>query len=357
IKIFDRFYKVSEKVEGTGIGLSFSKSLIEMHHGTIHVESVVGVGVAFHVLLPADEREGIDHLEEVKEKPDYLWDKNQRNNKQEREAEKNGKILTVVIVEDNTDLRNFLKNTLSASYNCLEANDGKEGYELITRIVPDIIISDVIMPKMDGYEMCEKVKENSKTCHIPIILLTANNASEHIISGYSKGADAYITKPFDMSIIKVQISRLIKNRELIREKYMTHNFMVEVSTSNMTRDDEFIIQLRKLLENNLSESDFNVKKLSADLNISTTHLYRKLKTLTGLSPVEFIRMFKLQKACELLSNSNLSIKEIGYSLGFNNLSYFVKCFREQFAVTPSAYRQKGMPEGMTKNNTNQSGVA
>lgn len=357
VKIFDRFYKVSEKVEGTGIGLSFSKSLIEMHHGTISVESVRGVGVAFHVLLPADEIEEMGQKVEGDEKQDYAWDKNLRSNQLEWEAEKNGKPLTIVIVEDNTDLRNFLKNTLSASYNCLEAGDGKEGYELITRIVPDIIISDVIMPKMDGYEMCEKVKENSKTCHIPIILLTANNASDHIISGYSRGADAYITKPFDMSIIKAQISRLIKNRELIREKYMTHNFMVEVSTSNMTRDDEFIIRLRKLLENNLSESDFNVKKLSADLNISTTHLYRKLKTLTGLSPVEFIRMFKLQKACELLSNSNLSIKEIGYSLGFNNLSYFVKCFREQFAVTPSAYRQKGMPEGMTKNNTNQSGVA
>ena len=267
------------------------------------------------------------------------------------------KDLTVVIVEDNSDLRTFLNNTLSACYHCHEAGDGKEGYDLITRLVPDIVISDVIMPKMDGYEMCEKIKDNSKTCHIPIILLTANNSSEHIISGYSKGADAYITKPFDISIIKSQISRLIRNRELIREKYLTHNFMVEVSTSNMSRDDEFIIKLRKLLENNLSESDFNVKKLSEDLNISTTHLYRKLKTLTGLSPVEFIRIFKLQKACELLSNSDLSIKEIGYRLGFNNLSYFVKCFREQFSLTPSAYRQNGMPEEMKKNNTNQPGVA
>ena len=354
VKIFERFYKVSEKVEGTGIGLSFSKSLVEMHQGTIHVESVNSVGVAFHVILPAGEIEAGERGREIK-KPAFLIGNN--SNEHARETENNLKVLTIVIVEDNTDLRTFLRNTLSASYHCHEACDGKEGYELITRIVPDIVISDVVMPKMDGYELCEKVKENSKTCHIPIILLTANNQSEHIISGYSKGADAYITKPFDISIIKSQISRLIKNRELIREKYMTHNFMVEVSTSNLTRDDEFIVKLRKLLENNLSESDFNVKKLSSDLNISTTHLYRKLKTLTGLSPVEFIRTFKLQKACELLSNSDLSIKEIGYSLGFNNLSYFVKCFREQFALTPSAYRQKGMPEAMTKNNTNQSGVA
>lgn len=358
VKIFERFYKVSENVEGAGIGLSFSKSLIEMHQGRIEVESVNGVGVAFHVLLPFDEINKND-LTANHEKSDFSWNDDNYESAKANELDNKGKgkDLSIVIVEDNIDLRTFLKNTLSVNYSCHEASDGREGYELICRIIPDIVISDVIMPKMDGYELCEKIKENSKTCHIPIILLTANNASEHIVSGYEKGADAYVTKPFDMSIIKAQISRLIKNRELIREKYMTQNFMVEVSTSNLSRDDEFIVKLRQLLEDNLSESDFNVKKLSSDLNISTTHLYRKLKGLTGLSPVEFIRMFKLHKACELLSNSNLSIKEIGYSLGFNNLSYFVKCFREQFNVTPSAYRQKGMPNATTKNSTNQSGVA
>jgi signal transduction histidine kinase/DNA-binding response OmpR family regulator/ligand-binding sensor domain-containing protein len=356
VKIFERFYKVSENVEGAGIGLSFSKSLIEMHLGKIEVESVNGVGVAFHVLLPFDEIDANDFTTNL-EKPDFSWNDDVYESEQINELENKGKDLTIVIVEDNIDLRTFLKNALAVTYNCYEASDGREGYDLICRIIPDIVISDVVMPKMDGYELCEKIKENSKTCHIPIILLTANNASEHIVSGYEKGADAYVTKPFDMSVIKAQISRLIKNRELIREKYMTHNFMVEVSTSNLTRDDEFIVKLRQLLEDNLSESDFNVKKLSSDLNISTTHLYRKLKALTGLSPVEFIRMFKLHKACELLSNSNLSIKEIGYSLGFNNLSYFVKCFREQFNVTPSAFRQKGMPNTGAKNSTNQSGVA
>lgn len=355
-KIFERFYKVSETVEGAGIGLSFSKSLIDMHNGAISVESVDGRGVAFHVLLPFDEIEVADLIADPG-KTGLLWHEDVYNSEQVEELENKGKSLTVVIVEDNTDLRAFLSETLSRTYHCHEAGDGKEGYELITRIIPDIVISDVIMPKMDGYELCERVKENSKTCHIPIILLTASNASEHIISGYEKGADAYVTKPFDMTIIKAQISRLIANRELIREKYMTHNFMVEISTSNISRDDEFIIKLRQLLEANLSESDFNVKKLSSDLNISTTHLYRKLKALTGLSPVEFIRIFKLQKACELLSNSNLSIKEIGYSLGFNNLSYFVKCFREQFSITPSAFRQKGLPETAIKSSTNQSGVS
>lgn len=356
VKIFERFYKVNEVVEGAGIGLSFSKSLIEMHQGSINVESVDGIGVAFNVLLPFDEIE-VNDLKVNGEKYEQFWHEDVYNSSQVHELENKGKELTIVIVEDNIDLRTFLKNTLSRNYSCHEAGDGKEGLELVSKIIPDIVISDVIMPKMDGYELCKNIKDNTKTCHIPVILLTANNAAEQIVSGYEKGADAYVTKPFDMSIIKAQISRLIQNRELIREKYMTQNFMVEVSTSNISRDDEFIIKLRQLLEDNLSETDFNVKKLSGNLNISTTHLYRKLKALTGLSPVEFIRFFKLQKACELLSNSNLSIKEIGYGLGFNNLSYFVKCFREQFEVTPSVFRQKGLPDATKNTTTNQSGVA
>ena len=355
-KIFERFYKVNENVEGAGIGLSFSRSLIEMHSGTISVESVAGIGVAFHVILPF-ERFEITEVTEEESNSGFLWHEDGYNSEQVHELENKGKALTLVIVEDNIDLRSFLSNTLSGIYNCYEAGDGKEGYELISRIIPDIVISDVIMPKMDGYELCEKIKDNTKTCHIPVILLTANNAADHIVSGYEKGADAYVTKPFDMSIVKAQISRLIKNRDLIREKYMTQNFMVEISQSNLSKDDEFIVKLRQLLEDNLSESDFNVKKLSEDLNISTTHLYRKLKALTGLSPVEFIRVFKLQKACEMLSNTNYSIKEIGYGLGFNNLSYFVKCFREQFGVTPTTFRVKGMPETLKNNSTNQSGVS
>lgn len=343
VKIFERFYKVNEKSEGAGIGLSFSKSLVEMHKGTITVESVKDIGVTFHLDLPFDKIEVIQPTASQKAESN-LWYEDIYDQAEVQELENKGKELTLVIVEDNLDLRSFLKNALNGVYNCYEAGDGKEGYELITRIIPDIVISDVIMPKMDGYELCEKIKENSKVCHIPVILLTSNNATDHIVSGYNKGADAYVTKPFDMNIIKAQISRLIKNRELIREKYMTQNFMVEVSPSSLSRDDEFIARLRGLLEENLSQADFNVKKLSSDLNISTTHLYRKLKALTGLSPVEFIRVFKLQKACEMLSNTNHSIKEIGYGLGFNNLSYFVKCFREQFGVTPTTFRQKGLPE-------------
>lgn len=353
LKIFERFYKVSEKIEGAGIGLSFSKSLVEMHGGVIWVETIDNKGVCFHVDLPFSDIITGPALEKQSDSAD-LWEKDVYNNSEVFELENKGKELTIVIVEDNLDLRGFLKNTLSGKYQCIEASNGAEGYEIISQILPDIVISDVIMPVMDGYELCEKLKNNIKTCHIPIILLTANNASEHIQSGYERGADAYVTKPFDVNIIKSQISRLIRNRELIREKYVTQNFMVEVTNSSLSKDDEFIVRLRELLQSNLSDTDFNVSKLSGDMNISTTHLYRKLKSLTGLSPVEFIRTFKLQKACEMLTSTSFSIKEIGYGLGFNNLSYFVKCFREQFGVTPSAYRKNGLPNVVKKDNTNQS---
>jgi len=189
-KIFERFYKVSEKVEGAGIGLSFSKSLIEMHNGTITVESIDGIGVTFHVILPFDSVE-IANVSDDGNNSGFMWHEEGFDNEQIHELENKGKALTLVIVEDNIDLRTFLRNTLSEHYHCMEAGDGKEGYELISRILPDIVISDVIMPKMDGYELCEKVNQNSKTCHIPIILLTANNAADHIVSGYQNGLDAY----------------------------------------------------------------------------------------------------------------------------------------------------------------------
>ncbi|HEY3372051.1 MAG TPA: two-component regulator propeller domain-containing protein [Prolixibacteraceae bacterium] len=342
VKIFEHFYKVSENIEGAGIGLSFSKSLVEMHRGTITVESVDEIGVEFHVSIPFEDIEMKD-LPVSQPKPDIEWYEQIHQVDPKYGDENLGKDLSIVIVEDNDDLRTFLNESLSLTYNCHEACNGSEGYELIARVIPDIVISDVLMPEMDGYELCEKVKENIKTCHIPIILLTAKNASEHIIAGYEKGADAYVTKPFNMTIIKAQISRLIRNRELIRRKYVTQNFMVEVTSTHLTRDDEFILQLRQLLEEHLADFEYSVQELSLGLNMSKTNLYRKVKSLTGLSPVEFMLLFKMQRACELLSTSD-SIKTIGYSLGFKNLSYFIKCFKKQFGVTPLVYRQKGLEE-------------
>ena len=350
-RIFDRFYKADDNVEGAGIGLSFAKSLVEMHDGTIEAETVSDRGMTFHVYLPfTDIKMNEPSTGEDFEVEPVLLNSGQLH--QVFRDDENGMQHKVLIVEDNDELSDFLVNIFSRFYNCRVAANGAEAWEIIQKNHPSLIISDIIMPKMDGFELCKKIKENRETCHIPVILLTANNTSEQIIEGYELGADAYSTKPFDINLLLSQASRLIRNRELIREKYKTQNFMVEVENNSASRDEEFVRKVKKLLDTNLSDPEFNVNKLSKELNISTTQLYRKLKVLTGYSPVEFIRILKLQKAYSMLSQRKNTVKEVCYITGFNNLSYFIKCFREQFGVTPAHFRDKGMPEEMKQDVSN-----
>jgi signal transduction histidine kinase/ligand-binding sensor domain-containing protein/DNA-binding response OmpR family regulator len=340
-KIFDRFYKVDENAEGAGIGLSFAKSLVEMHNGTIGVESVAGKGVSFKVILPftgigeADPKIPKPLLEDVQMSfiPE-IFEKSftETGNGQQR----------LLIAEDNKELGEFLVKVFSRSFHCFYATNGKEAWNMVQDKAPSIIITDVIMPGMNGFELCKKVKETNETCHIPVLLLTAKDAPEQITEGYAHGADAYVTKPFDMKILTSQVVRLIQNRELIRDKYRNHNFMVEIDEKISTRDEEFVKRVKEILEENISDPEFNVNKLSQQMNISTTQLYRRLKELTGYSPVELIRVLKLQKAYNLLSRKNNTVKEVCYLTGFNNLSYFIKCFREQFGVTPASFRDNGL---------------
>ena len=344
-KIFERFYKIDETTEGTGIGLPFSKSLVELHGGKIEVEPIPGKGMAFHILLP---------FQDLKEEGAGVIDKSLPVNPDEetfKPAEEEGynnepvesdeKQLKLVLVEDNDELRIFLKKALSKDYACYEASNGDEALQLINKIIPDIVISDIIMPEKDGFELCKNIKDNTNTCHIPVILLSAKNMQQQIISGYDVGADVYVTKPFDINIIKSQISRLIKNRELIRKKYIDRNFMVEVSGAELSKDDEFFRSFTDILKKNTTDPDFSVKILAGTLNVSPTQLYRKIKALTGYSPVEFIKILKLQKSYELLLDRKTSVKEVCYQSGFNNISYFIKCFRNHFGITPAQLRDKG----------------
>lgn len=357
VKIFERFYKIDEKNEGAGIGLSFSQSLVELHSGKIDVESIKDRGMAFHVLLPlnkADINRNSSINEQIEENHEVLNNYEQvavADNENEIETPEDEKQLKVVLVEDNYELRAFLKNILSRQYACYDASDGQEGFKIIKDIIPDIIISDIIMPKMDGYQLCKQVKENLKTCHIPVILLSAKSSHEQIVKGYKVGADTYVTKPFDLEIISSQISRLIKNRELIKRKYQEQNFMVEVSTKELSKDDEFILNIREFLENNLSDANYNVKQIAEDLEVSTTQLYRKLKAITGHSPVEFLRIIRLQYAYKLINERKKSVKEVCYLSGFNNISYFIKCFKEHFGVTPAILRDNGENTHVTNNDT------
>ncbi|MFW6328079.1 MAG: response regulator, partial [Bacteroidota bacterium] len=342
-KIFDRFFKIDENSEGAGIGLSFAKSLVEMHGGTIEAETVPNQGTAFHVYLPFTDIEMNEPVtSEVLDAEPVLMS-TLRFEKKSQDGEKINRPV-ILIVEDNDELSEFLANILSRNFNCKIAANGYEAWKFIHRNHPDLVISDVIMPQMDGLELCKTIKDSKETCHIPVILLTAKNASDQIIEGYELGADAYFTKPFDLNLLLSQVARLIKNRELIREKYKSQNFMVEVENNSVSRDEEFIQKVKNILESNLADAEFNVNKLAQELNVSTTQLYRKLKVLTGYSPVEFIRILKLQKAYSLLSQRKNTVKEVCYVTGFNNLSYFIKCFREQFGVTPAHFRDKGVSD-------------
>jgi signal transduction histidine kinase/DNA-binding response OmpR family regulator/ligand-binding sensor domain-containing protein len=341
-RIFERFYKVNEYSEGAGIGLSFAKSLVEMHKGTISVESVPGKGVAFHVIIPSGDfewaaPEKISFIQSMKTlQPSDI--------KKNGFASKENGHLNILIVEDNQELGEFLVSIFSRKYKCLYASNGDDALKLVQQHLPAVIISDVLLPGIDGLELCRKIKENKETCHIPVLLLTAKDSQEQITEGYAVGADSYVTKPFDIELLLSQTARLIQNRELIREKYKTQNFMVEIQSSLSTRDEVFLQNVRRILEANISDPELNVNKLSHQMNLSTTQLYRRVKELTGYSPVEFIRIVKLQKAYGLLNTRSHTVKEVCYLTGFNNMSYFIKCFREQFGTTPAHFRDRGQRE-------------
>ena len=342
VKVFERFFKVDESTEGAGIGLSYSKSLVELHRGNISVESIPEKGVAFHVLLPFSEIDVDEQKlkESANSEPVFVKSiKASTTSIPEINFEDKP---TILIVEDNKELREFLYSFFSRNYNSIIARDGVEALEIVEKQNLNLIISDIILPNMDGYELCRKIKNDMKTCHIPFVLLTAKNTDEQMIKGYDVGADGYIAKPFDIHLLSAQVRRLIKNRALIKEKYRTQNFMVEMQINSNSKDEQFVKNVRKILEDNISDPEFNVNRLSKQLSISSTQLYRRMKDLTGHSPVEFIRILKLQKAYSLLGNRDNTIKEVCFLTGFNNLSYFIKCFREHFGVTPASFRDHGL---------------
>ncbi len=342
--IFERFYKANESAPGTGIGLSFAQSLVEMHGGGIWAEPVKGKGMSFKVLLPLNQADAIEDNEANNKMINEIINVEQDGIISESiflNDEENIKASKILIIEDNNELRGYLVELLTRWYNCYEAVNGKAGLEKTFEIIPDVIITDAIMPRIDGYTMIERIRADIKTCHIPILMLTAKSASENIIDGYKAGVDAYVAKPFDTNVILSQISRLIKNRKLIHAKYKKENFMVDVPAKVLSRDDEFLQKVRSLLDDNLDNPAFNVGELAAEMQMSTTQLYRKIKALTNYSPVEFLRIARLHKAHEFLAERDLSIKEVCFRTGFNNLSYFVKCFREYFGITPASYRDSG----------------
>lgn len=342
-KIFDRFFQndlpPSMVNQGSGIGLSITKEFVKLHGGIITVESEVNAGSCFTVLIP---------LVEIKNSADGLTEISLPELIEEPSAKQNGqsdhKLPTLLLVEDNEDFRFYLKDNLKAAYQIIEAGNGKEGLQLALKHLPDLIVSDIMMPEMDGIELCKKVKNNQSISHTPVILLTARTSEEQKMQGFDIGADDYITKPFNFEILQSRIKNLIHQREKFHKDFRKQ-IEVKATDIKITSMDEKLIQNAiKCVEDKISDADFSVEDLSRELGMSRVHLYKKLLALTGKAPLEFIRTIRLQRAAQLLEKSQLTISEVAYKVGFNSPKYFAKYFKDEFGMLPSAYIQSKKQE-------------
>jgi DNA-binding response OmpR family regulator len=257
-------------------------------------------------------------------------------------ATSEGETPTLLIVDDNADIRTLLKTILQPHYQLLEASDGQEGLRVAHEQVPDLIVSDVMMPVMNGLEFCQQIKTDFVTSHIPVILLTARALNKHQIEGYESGADAYITKPFQADLLLARISNLLKSRLQLRHLW-SHSEQkeekVEEEPKTEVKENAFILRFKAIVEEKMTDSNLSVEDIGAEMNLSRVQLYRKVKALTGCSPVDLLRKARLSEAFRLLSESDLSVSEIAYRVGFTSPSYFSKCFKEEFGKVPGETRK------------------
>lgn len=346
-KIFDRFYQSGKSMSylGTGLGLNLSKDFIELHRGRISVKSQEGKGTTFFITLPmgnehllADEM--LIDLNEANIKPLKQYTDDELNySAATSDTQTNESRPVILVVEDIADVREFIRISLGEKYEIIEATNGKEGLEKILEEEPDLIISDVMMPVMDGLEMTRQLKTDLKTCHIPLILLTAKATLEHKLEGLEEGADSYIPKPFNSRHLEIRVKKLLESRAKIREHYRGIPELPDEESGINRLDKKFLTKLTLLIEQNIGKEDLSVEDLGEKIGISRVHLYRKIKKLTDMSVSEFVIVVKLKKSLELLRNSGKTIAEIAYEVGFSSPSYFTRCFRDQFKMSPTEYMQ------------------
>lgn len=331
-----------------GIGLLFTKSLIELHHGFIEVESENNKGTTVTVYLPCSLENKTELAQPAQNSESILINTMQHETAilQEKISRK-GDEKIILVIDDNQEVRSLLKDILSPAYQIAEAADGLEGWEKASDIVPDLIISDILMPGMDGNLLCEKIKSSNITNHIPVILLTALPTSADRIKGLKHGADSYIPKPFEAEHLLVRVEKLISSRNLLKEKYMK-DFLVKPEKNPETEVNpsaEYISRIKKYIEQNITEPEYDVADLCRDLGTSRMQLYRKLKATVGYSANELIRKIRLHKAAELLLRGDLNIAQVTYEVGFSDLQYFRMCFKDEFEMTPSQYIRANSKDG------------
>lgn len=334
--IFTRFYRSKKSAisQGTGIGIALAKKYTELHNGKIEVQSLEDRGSEFIVRFPI--------IEELSEYPEHVI----RATKEiepvpmpvSESISEPYKKLSVLVIDDSKDIREYLVEILEKEYRLFTAENGKEGLAITSKKMPDLVISDVMMDGMDGMEVCRQIKSNLNTSHIPVILLTAKTSMEYKIEGIEKGADAYMEKPFNSQFLLTRVKKLIEHREVLRKKLLRSDTLLG-ETIPSSVDEKFIEKVIGHIESNISESEFSVQSLIENMNMSQDQLYRKIKALTGLSINHFIRLVRLKKAARLLTEGHYTVSEIVFEVGFNNPSYFTRCFKAEFGVLPSEFAQ------------------
>lgn len=354
--IFERFYQSKGSIGGTGIGLALVKANVDLHHGSISATSSQEEGTTFSITLP-DTQEGYD--------PDADNDGNKDNSTKAEQgyvddsyapvnveaAEKAERITNaedfdadrplVLIIDDNNGMRAYLRSILQNHYNVSEAVDGQQGLERARREVPKLVVCDVMMPVMDGLEFTRRLKADTATSHIPVILLTARSLSEQREEGYGTGADSYLTKPFTGSLLLARIDNLIHSRTLLRSLFSGNSKEEEKEEEMLgAQDQTFVTKLREVIRDNMGDSDFSVERIGEEIGLSRVQLYRKVKALTGQTPVELLRKARLERGRRLIEKTEKSVSEIAYEVGFTSPSYFNKCFKDEFGISPGVMREK-----------------
>lgn len=346
--IFDRFYQVDKvRPQGSGIGLSLAKAFVELHGGTISVESTLGTGSTFTVTLP------VTHTDEAPQIAAPANTTNERtceeiNDELEAADSDDSDPATdshplMLVIDDNHDIRLLLSQLLADDYRILCAPDGKEGLRLAARYVPDLIVCDVMMPEMDGLECCRKIKNEVSTSHIPVLLLTACTLDEQRAEGYDSGADGYLAKPFNATVLKARCRSLIENRKRITDILAEKAATAKDGVSEEIRPDvenEFYARFIEIVQSDMGDPELNIDAIASKMGLGRSQLYRKIKSLTNYTPVELLRNLRLKRSRELLVKTRKSISEVGYEVGFSTPAYFTRCFKEAYGETPSELRDR-----------------
>ena len=337
--IFDRFYQAKNAGRGTGIGLAIVKAFTELHHGEVSATSIEGKGSTFTIHIPVRQKGEVtnqptEKIEQLVEPSSAQEVPNQARHIDELIQPYQTDKPEVLIIDDNIDIRTYLRSVLSEKYNVSEAANGKAGLELARKIVPDIVLSDIMMPVMDGLAFCQQLKTDKAISHIPVILLTARSLDEQRAEGYEHGADAYLSKPFSLRLLLSRIDNLIESRKKLNQTWSKGVEDDEIGNISNEIDKSFLKQLRKIIQENLANSDLSVEQIGDEIGLSRVQLYRKVKALTGYSPVEIVRKARLTRARHLLQTTERTVSEVAYAVGFSTPSYFSKCYKDEFGESP-----------------------